>query len=109
MIIACFIKKQKKIVAFNIEGHAEYAEEGSDIVCSAVSAVSIGTANGIEEILKIKPRCYMEDGYLNLSLQNNTFDEIEKSQVLLETMLLSFNNLQDNYSDYINVIVEEVQ
>ena len=109
MIIACFLKKDNKIVTFNIEGHSNYAEAGSDIVCSAVSAISITTINGITDVLKIKPRQFMEDGYLNLSLQGNLPDEIERCQVLLETMLLGFKSLEKNYGDYIKVIVEEVQ
>jgi len=109
MIIVCFLRKENNIVTFNIEGHSDYAEAGSDIVCSAVSAISITTINGITDVLKIKPRYVMEDGYLNLSLQGNLPDEIDKCQVLLETMLLGLKNLEKNYRNYIKVIVEEVQ
>ena len=30
---------------FDISGHAEYSESGSDIVCAAVSAIVINTIN----------------------------------------------------------------
>ncbi len=36
------------ITGFKVLGHANYAEEGSDIVCSAVSALVINTMNSIE-------------------------------------------------------------
>ena len=35
--------------SFHINGHAMYAEAGSDIVCAAVSALVINTINSIEE------------------------------------------------------------
>ena len=38
-----------EIVGFKTEGHAGYAEEGSDIVCAAVSMLVINTINSIEQ------------------------------------------------------------
>lgn len=38
-----------RISEFKISGHADYDEPGKDIVCSAVSAASIGTINAIEK------------------------------------------------------------
>ena len=37
------------ICGFKLSGHAGFAEEGSDIVCSAVSMLVINTINCIEE------------------------------------------------------------
>lgn len=37
--------QQKQIVAFSINGHAGYAVKGSDIVCSAVSFLSLSITN----------------------------------------------------------------
>lgn len=37
--------QQKQIVAFSINGHAGYAAKGSDIVCSAVSFLSLAITN----------------------------------------------------------------
>lgn len=37
--------QQKQIVAFSINGHAGYAVKGSDIVCSAVSFLSLAITN----------------------------------------------------------------
>ena len=37
------------IVGFRSAGHAGYAEEGSDIICSAVSILTFNTINSIEK------------------------------------------------------------
>lgn len=39
MITALLYMKDSNIVGFEVSGHAGYAEEGSDIVCAAVSAM----------------------------------------------------------------------
>jgi len=108
MINARFIKKCEKIVSVKLSGHAESSDDGYDVVCSAVSAVSITITNGITEILNIKPIIGIEDGFLSLDLNKLTNKEIESSQILLETMLLGLKNIEINYSDYINVVLEEV-
>ena len=47
MIQVQFKKEQGQYKSFQIEGHAEYAEEGEDIICAAVSALVINTAISI--------------------------------------------------------------
>ena len=41
-------KKKDRISGFEISGHTGYAEEGSDIVCSAVSSVSQMALLGVD-------------------------------------------------------------
>ncbi len=107
MIKVIFKRKCNCLVSFNIDGHADYDYEGYDIVCSAISALSISICNGITDIVKVKAEISEHDGYLNLDLNNQPETQIEKCQVLMETMLLGIKNIEDNYGDYIKV--EEVQ
>lgn len=108
MISIIFQRKDKKIVSFNISGHAESVDEGYDLVCCAVSAISITIANGITEILNIDAPTKVEDGFLSLCLEDVPKAKVEECQVLLETMLLGLKNVEYSYGDYINIIVEEV-
>lgn len=108
MINIYFQKNSGKISGFNIEGHAGYGEEGEDIVCSAVSAISYTIVNGITEVLKIDVEHIIKDGFLQLNLKGNSLEEIEKCQILLETMMLGFKSMEISYGDYIKVQVEEV-
>lgn len=109
MINIVFNKKDKYLVSYNIKGHAYYGESGTDIVCSAVSALAYTFANGITDVLKVDAEInILEDGFLNLDLSKLDCENIEKCQVLMETFLLGIESLKVNYSDYIRLKVEEV-
>ena len=79
-----------------------------DLVCAAISAISQTTIIGIEEVLKIKAKYDIKDGFLNLNLENQTLEDVERCQVLLETMVLGLKSIEITYSDYIKVETEEV-
>lgn len=108
MINVVFEKKNQNLISFKIEGHAGFDEYGKDIVCSAISAISQTTLIGILDVLKINVDYDIVDGFLSLRLEKKTIQEIEKCQVLLQTMLLGFKSIRQGYKNYINVIVEEV-
>lgn len=41
-------------IGFHVEGHASFAENGTDIVCAAVSALVINCINSIETFTEVK-------------------------------------------------------
>ncbi len=51
MIRVTFIKMKNKgsMLGFKAHGHAGFSEEGQDIVCAAVSVLTINTLNAIEK------------------------------------------------------------
>ena len=108
MVNAVFRKNSKNIVSVSLSGHAEFSSDGYDMVCSAVSAVSLTIANGITEILKVKPKIIMEDGFLSLYLEKLSKEDTEKCQLLLETMLIGLKSIEISYNKHIRVEVEEV-
>jgi uncharacterized protein len=105
-----FYNRSNKIIGFKIYGHAAPRELALDVdlTCAAISAISQTTLIGILEVLKIDATYKIEDGFLNLTLQNQSNEDIERCQVLLETMLLGLRSIEITYSDYINVELEEV-
>ena len=54
MTTVTFLKQGDLLLGFTACGHSGYAEEGEDIVCSAISSATIMTANTITDVLKIK-------------------------------------------------------
>lgn len=110
MVKVEFFRSSGKIVSFKIKGHAmpREAQMEVDLVCAAISAISQTTIIGIEEVLKIKAKYDIEDGFLNLNLENQTLEDVERCQVLLETMVLGLKSIEITYSDYIKVETEEV-
>jgi uncharacterized protein YsxB (DUF464 family) len=109
MISIKFLKKQDNLVSMQAIGHAEFDEYGKDIVCSAVSALSVAILNGITDVLHFKPVFHIdEDGFLSINIENLHIEQIKTCHVLMETLLLGLQNIEINYSEYINVKVEEV-
>lgn len=100
--------KSSQIVSFSMDGHAGYGNSGEDIVCAALSVLSQSMIIGIEEILKINLKYEIKDGYLKLSIEHNSEEEINQCQVLLKTMLKSIESMIISYGEYINLEIEEV-
>ncbi len=91
-----------------MSGHAESTDQGYDMVCSAISAISITIANGITEILKVRPLIKEEDGFLSIDLRSCIKEDIHKCQLLMDTMLLGLKSIEFNYGEYIKLTIEEV-
>ena len=112
MITIKFLKKNERIIYFEITGHANHGEYGEDVVCSAVSSVSQMTLNGLMETLKLDDKLqYKEkEGYIvcDLDKSNLTDDEIEKSQILILSMYSYLKAVEESYGKYVEIRVREV-
>lgn len=105
MITARVIKKQGRYESFTCSGHAEYDDMGKDIVCSAVSILTINTANAIEKLTENKLKGSDVD---HLSWQFVNIPD-EKAELLMDTMLLGLKEIEKNYgNEYLKVLIEEV-
>jgi len=91
-------------------GHAAPRELDLDVdlTCASISAISQTTIIGIEEVLKIKAIYKIKDGFISLTLDNQSNEDVDRCQVLLETMLLGLRSIEFTYGDYIKVELEEV-
>lgn len=105
-----FFKRSSFYTGFLIEGHAmpRESEAQIDLICNSISVISQTTLIGILEVLHIDVKYEIHDGYMNLTLDNNSDDDIKNCQVLMETMLLGLQSIEFSYGDYIKVEVEEV-
>ena len=105
-MITINIKRNNKneIVKFSLEGHAGYAKSGSDIVCSAVSAITNMVIMGFEKLEIIPNYEKNDDGYLSFELPDNlNREQYDKIQFLLECMTEEFMDIQKNYMKYVKV------
>lgn len=105
MITAVFWQNpQKHIFKFSVNGHADYAELGSDIVCAAVSAMVISTINGMTEIIGIPVDCDYEYDTMLCQISSDILDQQqEQAQVLLRTLHLGLSELHKEYENYLEV------
>ncbi|RXZ84528.1 ribosomal-processing cysteine protease Prp [Paenibacillaceae bacterium] len=95
-------RQKKRIVSFEISGHADFARKGEDIVCSAISAISVGTVNSIETLTGLELPAQMKDGWLQSEVPQLADAAVDaKAQLLLESMVVMLDTVQQSYGDYV--------
>ncbi len=114
MIRAVFKKSggaQKKLIGFEISGHAGYADKGEDIVCAAVTSAVQFSANAITEIAAIDADVRAGDNRISLTLPDKTSGDGADyaAQVILEALLLHLRTLSEQYRGTIRITVMEVK
>jgi uncharacterized protein YsxB (DUF464 family) len=100
-----YVSPDGSLRGFSLEGHAGFSEEGSDIVCAAVSSAAYMAANTISEIIRADVRVEVEEGSMLLMVPEADAD---RCRVVLEGLKLHLTGLEEQYSDYINVFYSEV-
>lgn len=105
MITVTFIRSDDLICGFNISGHSGYSEEGSDIVCAAVSSAALMTANTITDVQHINAEVTCGDGSLDLRMSP---DEAKNVSILTDGLKLHLTALSEQYKKYIKVKFSEV-
>ncbi|MFC6331569.1 ribosomal-processing cysteine protease Prp [Paenibacillus septentrionalis] len=97
-------EESNRIVSFAVEGHANYAKHGKDIVCAGVSAVSVGTVNAIEALAGVELPVKMKNGWLSSPIPRIADKNAEdKVQLLLESMIVSLDTIAQSYGDHVVV------
>lgn len=109
MIKVEFQKKSGNFVSVVLKGHAESSDKRAyDFVCCAVSVLSQSIFIGLTEVLEFDVKYSIDDGFLSFSLENMSISDIEKCQVLMNTMFLGLDRIKLIYSKYISICVKEV-
>ncbi|MBO0475934.1 ribosomal-processing cysteine protease Prp [Vagococcus sp. DIV0080] len=105
MIEATFKQKDNDhIISFEMTGHADFAEVGSDIVCAAASSLSINAVNSIEQLAGYQPIVEVEDGYLYVEPLSELSDkQLDVTHILLTSLLIGLKDIEEEYRDYIQV------
>jgi hypothetical protein len=101
-------KSEDQYKGFESSGHAGYAEAGEDIICSAVSALTINTVNSIEKFTTddYEVEQAEDGGFLRLRFGNPLSAQ---AALLMDSLVLGIESIQADYgNDYITLITEEV-
>ena len=105
MVTVTFYRSSDLLCGFKISGHSGYAEEGSDIVCAAVSSASLMVANTITDIQQLNADVAASDAFLSLEMQPS---EAYKAKDILNGLKLHLTALAEQYKKYIKVKNSEV-
>ena len=110
MIQVTVHKKNQRIVSFEMTGHANFSEHCSDIVCAGVSALAITTVNSIEKLAGYQPIVEVDEvegGYLYMEVvEKLTKEQEHTTQILLNSLLLGLEGIQEEYPNYLTVQVD---
>lgn len=105
-MITCDIKRKNGNISFvSITGHSEYEDPGKDIVCAAVSALSIAAVNGLTTFVQLEVKYQMkDDGFLEFEIPEiEDNNKLLQSNAILETLYLGLKSIELEYSEYIRV------
>jgi len=98
----------RRIVSFAVEGHAKFAKPGKDIVCSGVSAVTVGTVNAVEALTGVELPATMRNGWLQSDIpETGNPPADDQVQLLLESMRVMLESIEQSYGKFV-VISEQI-
>ena len=100
-------KKNNLIVGFSLSGHTGKDVYGQDVLCAGVSAIAQSTCLGILKVLSVPAKYEKNEkkGFLKLDLSSCSLQDVEQSQVLLETMVESLKDISIGNEKYMKVEV----
>ena len=96
MIRVIFTVESGIVTGFELRGHADCAEAGSDIVCAAVSSAAYMTANTLTEVAALPCTVSQDDA------------KDTAAQTVLSGFLLHLNALGRAYADCMDIKISEV-
>ena len=107
MIRVTFYLREDQLTGFEVKGHAGYAEEGYDIICSAVSALSVNAVNSLEALTEdaLSVRESEDGGYLSCMVASPEEGEDASGQpseaalLLLESLRIGLLSIEETYGD----------
>lgn len=107
MINVIVKKKDNQIVDITIDGHANSAEHGQDLVCAGVSASGVGVLNSLVQYGFLEDTLgtiEMETGYIHIAVNEYTKDV----QVILETLVTILKTIEETNEEFIVITKVEV-
>lgn len=104
--VKAFIGENGYYKGFTVTGHAGYAsdQEKYDLLCAAVSAVTLTAAYGLQDILREKGSYDSDFGTLCVSL---TQGGNARTDILIQSMLHGLKLIRDQHPE--NLKIQEVK
>lgn len=96
--------RSDQIMQVEVKGHAESGPYGYDLVCAAVSVVTIGTANNLRRLTDERPKLDADEdqgGYLSIRLSNHEQDLAVTT--LMDSLFYTLKDIEESYADHIQI------
>ena len=106
MTTVTFHMEGERIVGFTVQGHSGYADEGSDIICAAVTSAVRLTECAVNDVLGLGASVKVRES--DASITGGLSEANESTcQTLLAALMVHFASLHEEYPDHISVMEEE--
>lgn len=93
------VNKDGSFKEVEIKGHADSSEiVGHDLVCAAVSSITVGALNALNEIDNYDIK--IENGHIRLKSRKKFS---RHDSVVIETMMVQLATIEDSYGDFIKI------
>lgn len=107
--ISAFTDTSGKYIGFEVKGHAGYDEYGQDIICSAISVLTINLVNSVEQLTeqKFSLEEYENEGRLCFHIKGELLYE---TSLLMNSYMLGIRSVLEEYGNqYIRINIREVK
>lgn len=106
MVTAIVKKSSDQYISFKCEGHSGFNRRGKDIVCAAISILTINTANSILSLSDTVITPIENDGFLSWDFEHGIDD---KASLLMDSLIIGLQSIEDTYDKrYLTLKIEEV-
>lgn len=83
-----------------MSGHAGYAAGGEDIICAAVTALSVTLVKSIEDLTDDKIEYDVQPGWVDIKYR----DLSEKAKALIDSFFIGICLVVDEFPEYIRIL-----
>ena len=101
---------------FEEQGHTGYADAGNDVLCAALSAMTMLVINTVEVAYASDVEYTIDEGATHIMVRSKAalpeFEEDERKRYAVSGLFMSYfyqlNELVEEYYDFLSVDVEDV-
>lgn len=99
------VKNGIECIAVEISGHSGYGQNGFDIVCAGISALTQTLILSITRLIKIKQNVIRKDGLLKteIILKETDTEQNSKLILILETLLIGLLEINKEYPGSVKI------
>ena len=106
-----FFRNDGVFYGFREQGHTGYGEEGYDILCAALSSMSMLIINSVNVVFAGELDYTVDEGATEIMVQSKSalpeFEEDERKRYAISGLFMSYyiqlNDLMEEYYDYLQV------
>ncbi|MDD4154823.1 MAG: ribosomal-processing cysteine protease Prp [Bacilli bacterium] len=103
MIKVTYETDKGQFTSLEVKGHAQSAEPGKDLVCSAVSAVTIGGLNALANPSKTLV-IEVSEGYVLITKKGAI---VKEDEIVIKTILTQLETIARDYPKYVKISRKE--